>query len=85
MFGGFTALDMAILGHTQQRPGQHKDVAMLLRSAGAVAPSTEPMSLINKRVQVEGIGRGQIIRKHPVSGVWWAGSDPRADGCAVGW
>ena len=30
-------------------------------------------------------GRGQIIRVHPKSGVWWAGSDPRADGCAIGW
>lgn len=30
-------------------------------------------------------GRGQIIRVHPQSGVWWAGSDPRADGCAIGW
>lgn len=29
-------------------------------------------------------GRGQIIRKHPESGTWWAGSDPRADGLALG-
>jgi gamma-glutamyltranspeptidase/glutathione hydrolase len=29
-------------------------------------------------------GRGQIIRRDPVSGVLWAGSDPRADGCAMG-
>ena len=28
-------------------------------------------------------GRGQIIRRDPVSGVLWAGSDPRADGCAM--
>jgi len=29
-------------------------------------------------------GRGQIIRRDPQSGVLWAGSDPRADGCAMG-
>jgi gamma-glutamyltranspeptidase/glutathione hydrolase len=28
-------------------------------------------------------GRGQIIRRDPQSGVMWAGSDPRADGCAM--
>ena len=28
-------------------------------------------------------GRGQIIRRDPHSGVLWAGSDPRADGCAM--
>ncbi|RLI02030.1 gamma-glutamyltransferase [Candidatus Bathyarchaeota archaeon] len=30
-------------------------------------------------------GRGQIIHRNPESGVLTAGSDPRADGCAVGW
>ncbi len=30
-------------------------------------------------------GRGQIIHRNPVSGVLTAGSDPRADGCAIGW
>ena len=28
-------------------------------------------------------GRGQIIRRNPGTGVLWAGSDPRADGCAM--
>jgi len=28
-------------------------------------------------------GRGQIIRRNPDTGVLEAGSDPRADGCAV--
>ena len=30
-------------------------------------------------------GRGQIILRDPHSGVLWAGSDPRADGCAIPW
>jgi gamma-glutamyltranspeptidase / glutathione hydrolase len=30
------------------------------------------------------LGRGQIIRREP-NGVLWGGSDPRADGCAIGW
>ena len=29
-------------------------------------------------------GRGQVILRDPESGVLWAGSDPRADGCAMG-
>ena len=32
-----------------------------------------------------GFGRGQIIRRDPETGVLCAGSDPRADGQAVGW
>lgn len=28
-------------------------------------------------------GRGQVILRHPDSGVLWGGSDPRADGCAM--
>jgi gamma-glutamyltranspeptidase/glutathione hydrolase len=29
-------------------------------------------------------GRGQIILRDPTSGVLWGASDPRADGCAMG-
>ncbi len=29
-------------------------------------------------------GRGQIIQRDPKTGVLCAGSDPRADGCALG-
>jgi gamma-glutamyltranspeptidase/glutathione hydrolase len=28
-------------------------------------------------------GRGQIIQREPQQGIFWAGSDPRADGCAM--
>ena len=30
------------------------------------------------------VGQGQIIVREPESGVLWAGSDPRGDGCAIG-
>lgn len=30
-------------------------------------------------------GKGQIIHKNPETGVLTAGSDPRSDGCAIGW
>ncbi len=30
-------------------------------------------------------GRGQIIRRDPGTGVLWGGSDPRSDGCAIGY
>ena len=32
-----------------------------------------------------GMGGGQVIRRIPESGVLWAGSEPRKDGCAVGY
>ncbi len=30
-------------------------------------------------------GRGQVILRDPETGVLTGGSDPRADGCAIGW
>jgi gamma-glutamyltranspeptidase / glutathione hydrolase len=32
-----------------------------------------------------GFGGGQIIAVDPATGILWGGSDPRKDGCAVGW
>ena len=31
-----------------------------------------------------GMGGGQVIRRNPETGALWAGSEPRKDGCAVG-
>lgn len=44
----------------------------------------------HRLVPIDGIGRrsfggGQIILRNPETGVLTAGSDPRKDGCAVGW
>lgn len=44
--------------------------------------------VLEKKVGVRGravFGRGQIILRNPTSGVLCAGSDGRADGCAMGW
>jgi gamma-glutamyltranspeptidase/glutathione hydrolase len=30
-------------------------------------------------------GRAQVIQRDPRTGTLWAGSDGRADGCAIGW
>jgi gamma-glutamyltranspeptidase/glutathione hydrolase len=32
-----------------------------------------------------GSGHAQVIMIHPESGAFIAGSDPRCDGCAMGW
>jgi gamma-glutamyltranspeptidase/glutathione hydrolase len=36
-------------------------------------------------LQRTGFGGGQILMRHPYSGVIIGGSDPRKDGCAAGW
>jgi gamma-glutamyltranspeptidase/glutathione hydrolase len=41
------------------------------------------LELIRGHARV-GMGGGQVIRRNPESGVLWAGSEPRKDGCAVG-
>ena len=51
---------------------------VMSRLAGMGHPVT-PVGGIERSL----FGRGQIIRRDPASGVLWAGSDPRSDGCAM--
>jgi gamma-glutamyltranspeptidase/glutathione hydrolase len=52
-----------------------KTMAALARMGHAV----DPVSGFERIV----FGRGQVILKHPETGVLWGGSDPRADGCVM--
>lgn len=58
----------------------------------SIAPATrDDLARMGHRVKLvsgfgrSAFGRGQIIRRDPDSGVLWAGSDPRSDGCAFGY
>ena len=51
---GFTAGDAAI--HYN-----HRGCIDVLMSAGATAPCKLPMSLLNKRIDVEGCGQGRVV------------------------
>ena len=42
------------------------------------------LNLISGHARV-GMGGGQVIRRNPETGVLWAGSEPRKDGCAIGY
>ena len=42
-------------------------------------------TLIYSGISRELFGKGQIILRNPETGVLWAGSDPRGDGCANGY
>jgi ankyrin repeat protein len=50
---GCTAMDIALMNN-------HEDTAAVLQGAGAVAPVMLPETLVNKRVDVEGIGQGTV-------------------------
>jgi gamma-glutamyltranspeptidase/glutathione hydrolase len=50
-----------------------------MAALGAMGHPVTPVSGYNRAV----FGRGQIILRDPASGVLCAGSDPRADGCAM--
>lgn len=55
---------------------------------GETVTALERMGHVVKRVSGFArsvFGRGQVIARDPVSGVLWAGSDPRSDGCAIGY
>jgi gamma-glutamyltranspeptidase/glutathione hydrolase len=58
--------------------------------SGVPQATIDDLNNLGHSIQVTtGIGRvifgnGQVIRRDSDSGVLWAGSDPRADGCALG-
>ncbi len=58
--------------------GFSEDVAQALRDMG------HDVTLVTGHDRAV-FGRGQIIWRNPKTGVMWGGSDPRADGQAVGW
>ena len=58
---------------------------------GVPAPTVEALARMGHPVRTASgalrstvVGRGQIIARDPGRAVLWAGSDPRADGCAIG-
>jgi gamma-glutamyltranspeptidase/glutathione hydrolase len=53
-----------------------------LASMAALAEMGHPVTPVSGRRR-QTFGRGQIILRDRESGVLWAGSDPRADGCAM--
>lgn len=61
------------------------------RCAGVPEAEVAKLRAMGHRVEVVRgdaravFGRGQIIARDPASGVLAAGSDGRADGCAMGW
>ena len=50
----------------------------------ALAQLGHPVRPASGALRSGAVGKGQIIARDPKSGVLWAGSDPRADGCAIG-
>ena len=57
--------------------GLDPDIVAGLQSRG------HQVNLVSGHARV-GMGGGQVIRRDPESGVLWAGSEPRKDGCAIG-
>ena len=50
----------------------------------ALAQLGHPVRTASGGLRSTVVGQGQIIVRDPATGVLWAGSDPRGDGCAVG-
>jgi gamma-glutamyltranspeptidase/glutathione hydrolase len=64
------------------RPGVAVETAVPLKTRKALAAlghDVRPETTFSP-----GFGGGQVIAVDPESGVLWGGSDPRKDGCAVG-
>ncbi len=87
------ALDMPRWQVAVQREGgdaAERGSLVLMEEGWSFAALSELARRGHRLVPVDGFGRivfggGQIILRNPATGVLTAGSDPRKDGCAVGW
>ncbi len=66
-------------GRVHLEPGIPDEVGAALEAKG------HPIVRTGGRARTGVYGRGQIIVRDPESGVLWGGSDPRADGAALGY
>ncbi len=66
--------------------GIDEKVAQELQKRGHAvgSPGSKSIQLVTGEARAL-FGRGQVIVRDKQSGVLSAGSDPRADGCALGW
>ena len=55
-----------------------------VEAISALAQLGHPVRPASGALRSGAVGKGQIIARDPHTGVFWAGSDPRADGCAIG-
>ena len=55
-----------------------------VEAISALAQLGHPVRPASGALRSGAVGKGQIIARDPHTGVLWAGSDPRADGCAIG-
>ena len=75
-----------------QHMAAHNDVCSVLLEEGFGQEAVQQLQRMGHLVRPgisgasrEAFGRGQIIRRNPQTGVLMGGSDPRADGQALGW
>ena len=55
-----------------------------VETISALAQLGHPVRPASGALRSGAVGKGQIIARDPQTGVLWAGSDPRSDGCAIG-
>ncbi len=79
------ALDRPRFCLTEAKPNSDVRVEeeILVETINALAQMGHEIVPVSGFARAE-FGRGQIIRREP-DGVLWGGSDPRADGCAIGY
>eukprot|EP01046_Picozoa_sp_COSAG06_P059574 COSAG06_NODE_12368_length_1390_cov_1.370256_1_plen_310_part_00 len=79
-------------GRFQVAAGNQSDLSKgVVVTVEESVPESTVQDLINRGHNIsvisgsarQSFGRGQIIRRHPDYETYWAGSDPRADGCAA--